>query len=171
MKKENIKAINLEDFKNIPHTIIYNDNNTAILRNIKYPQTPKEVKLNCLVICFCEEGETTFHINHRKYTLRKDFCAILPPGTIISRGEESFHSIKTVAVAQSFLEEIICFNKETLNIMHYLYNNPIQPTGQASSYKMYLYKELLLTLINEESHVYSKQTRRFHFTGRYGRIY
>jgi AraC-like DNA-binding protein len=30
---------------------------------------------------------------------------------------------------------------------------------------MYLYKELLINLIQEEPHIYSKQTRRFHFAG------
>ena len=30
---------------------------------------------------------------------------------------------------------------------------------------MYLYKELLLNLLQEEPHIYSKQTRRFHFAG------
>ena len=30
---------------------------------------------------------------------------------------------------------------------------------------MYLYKELLMTLIQEKPHVYSKQTRRHHFAG------
>lgn len=167
MTKENIRAINIESFKEIPHSIIYTDNNIAILDNITQftLKHEKEVKLNCMIICFCEEGKISCQINHRKYILSKDYCAILPPGTIISCGEDSFSSAKIVAVSQSFLEEIICFNKETLNIIHYLYNNPIQPTGQATSYKIYLYKELLLTLIKEESHVYSKQTRRLHFAG------
>ena len=33
------------------------------------------------------------------------------------------------------------------------------------SYKMYLYKELMMTLVQEEPHVYSRQTRRFHLSG------
>ncbi len=167
MRKENIRLIKLEDLKRNSQQIIYTDSNIAILSSIKQftGKYDKEIKFNCMMIAFCEEGEVNFNINYRKYILKKDFCAILPPGTIISEGEESFCSIKIVAISQSFLEDIICFNKETLNIMQYLYNNPIQPTGQAASYKIYLYKELLMTLIKEDSHAYSKQTRRFHFAG------
>ena len=49
--------------------------------------------------------------------------------------------------------------------MHFLYKSPIFPINRTASYKMYLYKELLLTLIKEETHVYSKQTRRHHLRG------
>ena len=49
--------------------------------------------------------------------------------------------------------------------MHFLYKNPIFPINRTASYKMYLYKELLLTLIKEETHIYSKQTRRHHLRG------
>ena len=50
-------------------------------------------------------------------------------------------------------------------MLHFLSNNPIFPINRTSSYKMYLYKELLLALIKEEPHIYSKQTRRYHFAG------
>ncbi len=167
MTKQDIRSITIEDFKESPHAIIYIDNNIALLSNIKHftNRHEKEIKLDCLMMCLCEEGEIICQINHRTYKLQKDVCAILPPGTIISGESDSFHSIKIVAFSKSFLEDIICFNKETLNIMHYLYNNPIQPIGEKVSYKMYLYKELLMTLIKEEKHIYSKQTRRFHFAG------
>ena len=49
--------------------------------------------------------------------------------------------------------------------MHFLYKNPIFPINRTASYKMYLYKELLLTLIKEKPNAYSKQTRRYHFSG------
>ncbi|MBQ5663061.1 MAG: AraC family transcriptional regulator [Bacteroidaceae bacterium] len=167
MSKESIRLVNLESFKEFPQSVIYFDGNIAILGNIEHftLKNEKEVRLDCLMLCFCEEGEVSFNINHRRYILKKDFCAILPPGTIVGSGGDSFRSIKIAAVSKGFFEEIICFNKETLSIMHYLYNNPIQPTGQATSYKMYLYKELFLTLIKEKVHAYSKQTRHFHFAG------
>ena len=167
MAKDRIRLINLENFKEIPQAIVYVDRNIAILSNIRQftQKHEKEVKLDCLMFCFCEEGEAVCNINHRKYILKKDFGAILPPGSIVSVGSDSFRSIKIAAVSKSFLEEIICFNKETLSVIHYLYNNPIQPTGQAVSYKMYLYKELLMMLINEKEHAYSRQMRHFHFAG------
>jgi AraC-like DNA-binding protein len=49
--------------------------------------------------------------------------------------------------------------------MSFLYHNPVHPIKQRESYKMFLYKELLLTLTKEQPHVYSKQTRRYHLAG------
>ena len=166
MIDKSIKSIGLKEFKEQPHATLYTDSNVAILNSISHFTAGREVKLNCLLICFCEKGEITCNINYRKYRLKKDYCAILPPGSIVSGVDgDSFTSIKIIAVSKSFLEEIMCINRETLNVMHYLYNNPIHPVGRATSYKMYLYKELWLTLINEPTHAYSKQTRRHHLAG------
>lgn len=167
MAKESVRLINLEGFRKDPQSIVYVDSNIVMLNSIMQfvSKRDKEVKLNCLMILFCEEGEVNFCVNHKRYILRKDYCAILPPGTIIGEGGESAHGIKAIAVSHDYLKEILCFNKDSFSVMHYLYNNPIQPIGQMTSYKMYLYKELLMTLIKEEKHAYSKQTRRFHFAG------
>ena len=49
--------------------------------------------------------------------------------------------------------------------MSYLYHHPIFPINRNTSYKIYLYKELLWTLIQEKPHAYSQRTRSFHFAG------
>lgn len=75
------------------------------------------------------------------------------------------YTLNIAAASKSFLSEILTSTKEDWTIMHYLYYHPIYPVRPTASYKMYLYKELLMTLIQEEPHVYSQQTRRFHFAG------
>jgi AraC-like DNA-binding protein len=144
------------------------DENIGILNGINpiLQRHQNIAKLGCLLIAFCEEGEVLCNINGHQHLLQQDYCAILPPGTIIRPNLSTTpHTIKVAAIGQSFLTDTLDLKKETWNVLHFLSNNPIFPINRTSSYKMYLYKELLLALIKEEPHVYSKQTRRYHFAG------
>ena len=166
MKLENIKTITLEDLKAYTHLTIYMDENIGILNGINpiLQRHQNIAKLGCLLIAFCEEGEVLCNINGHQYLLQQDYCAILPPGTIVRPNlSTTSHTIKVAAIGQRFLTDTLSLKKETWNVLHFLSSNPIFPINRASSYKMFLYKELLLALIREESHVYSKQTRRYHF--------
>ena len=168
MKTENIKTITLEDLKAYTHLTIYMDENIGILNGINpiLQRHQNIIKLGCLLIAFCEEGEVMCSVNGHQYLLQQDYCAILPPGTIVRPNLSTTpRSIKVAVIGQSFLTDTLSLKKETWNVLHFLYSNPIFPINRSSSYKMYLYKELLLALIKEEPHVYSKQTRRYHFAG------
>ena len=168
MKAEKIKVITIEDFKDYPELIVYMDENNGILNgfNAIIQKNHDIAKLGCMLIAFCEEGEIMYSINGHQHLLQKDHCAILPPGTIIRPHlSNTSHTIKVVAIEQSFLADTLSLTKETWDVMHYLYKHPIFPINRTASYKMYLYKELLLTLIQEDPHAYSKQTRRHHLRG------
>ena len=54
MKKESIRAIGIEELKELPYTTLYTDSNIAILSNSGYftHRKEKEAKLNCLMIFF-----------------------------------------------------------------------------------------------------------------------
>lgn len=168
MKAEKIKVITIEDFKDYPELIVYMDENIGILNgfNVIIQKNHDIAKLGCMLIAFCEEGEIMCSINGHQYLLQKDYCVILPPGTIICpHHSNTSHTIKVVVIEQSFLTETLNPTKETWDVMHFLYKSPIFPINRTASYKMYLYKELLLTLIKEDPHAYSKQTRRHHLRG------
>ena len=168
MKTEKIKVITIEDFKEYPETIVYMDENIGILSgfNMIIKKSHDIAKLGCMLIAFCEEGEIMCSINGHQHLLQKDHCAILPPGTIIRPYLSSnSHAINVAVIEQSFLTDTLSFKKETWDVMLFLYKSPIFPINRTTFYKMYLYKELLLTLIKEKPHAYSKQTRRYHFSG------
>ena len=168
MKTENLPLIGLERFKQHPEHITYMDENIAVIDSPTEMIDINEdaVKLDCFLIVFCQEGKIMTNINGHQYILQKDYCAILPPGTILRNiALKQTYKIKIAAASPSFLNEVPIMTKDTWNTIHYLYNNPIHPVKPKSSYKMYLYKELLMTLIQEQPHAYSKQTRRFHFAG------
>ena len=168
MKTENLPLIGLERFKQHHEHITYMDDNIAVVDSLNEMMETNEnaIKLDCFMLVFCVKGSITTHINGKKHTLQKDHCAILPPNSIfrrITRSEQ--YTPKIVVASQSFLSDILCMNKTTWDIIHYLYHNPVHSVKPKMSYKMYLYKELMMTLVQEEPHVYSRQTRRFHLSG------
>ena len=168
MKTDSIKIITLEDLKQYTDLVVYMSENVTILNDINkiIRRNHYAAKLGCMIMIFCEEGEANFHINGNLILLQKGNCAILPPGTVIqSYTSETGLTSKIVSISQKFLTETLSLKKETWNIMSYLYHHPIFPINRNTSYKIYLYKELLWTLIQEKPHAYSQQTRSFHFAG------
>ena len=168
MKTNSIKIITLEDLKQYTDLVFYTSENVTILNDISkiIRRNHHVAKLGCMVTVFCEEGEANVHINGNTFLLQKGNCAILTPGTVIqSCTSDTFFSTKVFAVSQNFLTETLSMKKETWNILHYLYHHPIFPINRTTSYKMYLYKELLMALIQEKPHAYSQRTRSFHFSG------
>ena len=168
MNTKDLPHIGLERFKKHPEYTSYIDDDIAVIDSLSSIMNADEelAKMDCFMIVFCQEGDITLNINGNQHSLKKDFCAILPPGTVVRKVACNQPYVVKIAVASlSFLTEILSSSKETWNIIHYLFFNPIHPIQKASSYKLYLYKELLITLIQEQPHAYSKQTRRFHFAG------
>lgn len=169
MKTSKIPLIGLERFKEHLEYVTYIDDDIAVLDSLSKMLIADEediIKLDCFMIVFCQEGKLTLNINGQDFILQKDHCALLPPTSILRRLEQQHpYSVKISAASQKFLREFLAMTKETWDVTHFLLNNPIHPIKPANSYKMYLYKELLLTLFQEETNNYSKQTRRFHFAG------
>ena len=168
MNTKDLPHIGLERFKKHPEYTSYIDDDIAVIDSLSSIMNADEelAKIDCFMIVFCQEGDITLNINGNQHSLKKDFCAILPPGTVVRKVACNQPYVVKIAVASlSFLTETLSSSKETWNIIHYLFYNPIHPIQKASSYKLYLYKELLITLIQEQPHAYSKQTRRFHFAG------
>ena len=168
MNTKDLPHIGLERFKKHPEYTSYIDDDIAVIDSLSSIMNADEelAKMDCFMIVFCQEGDITLNINGNQHSLKKDFCAILPPGTVVRKVACNQPYVVKIAVASlSFLTETLSSSKETWNIIHYLFFNPIHPIQKASSYKLYLYKELLITLIQEQPHAYSKQTRRFHFAG------
>lgn len=168
MNTKDLPHIGLERFKKHPEYTSYIDDDIAVIDSLSSIMNADEelAKIDCFMIVFCQEGDITLNINGNQHSLKKDFCAILPPGTVVRKVACNQPYVVKIAIASlSFLTETLSSSKETWNIIHYLFFNPIHPIQKASSYKLYLYKELLITLIQEQPHAYSKQTRRFHFAG------
>lgn len=166
MKTETIRTITIEDFKSDPHLIDYVDENLIVLDNVEATfRTSASIKLDCFIIAFCIEGETTININHKKHRLKSDHCAVILPNTIVRHLHASHGcNLRIVAISSKFIREATGIRKETWDIGLYLYNNPIFPVNRNNSYKLYLYKEVALTCICAKEHAYSKEAKKHLFT-------
>lgn len=168
MKTKKLPLIGFERFKKHPEYIRYIDDNIAVIENVSSVMESNETasKMDCFMLAFCQEGSLFVQINGKNYQLDVNHCAILPPGTIVrNMNAEQSYVLKIAVASQDFLNDILSPSKDTFNIIRYLYHNPIFPVNPKESYKMYLYKELLMNLVQEEPHAYSKQTRRYHIAG------
>ncbi len=166
--KTDLPLIGLQRFKQHPEHTIYMDDDIAVMDNLSEMMESDEetVKLDCFLIAFCVKGHITVNINGQLHRLQKDYCAILPPNSILRKVvDNGSYTMKIAAISSAFMEEFLAPSRETWHTMSYLYHNPIHPIKQRESYKMFLYKELLLTLTKEQPHIYSKQTRRYHLAG------
>ena len=166
MKTETIRTITIEDFKHDPHLIDYVDENIIVLDDVEATsQEASLVKLDCFIIAFCVEGETTVNINNKRHLLTANHCAIILPNTIIRHLHASKGcTCRILAISSQFMKEATDSRKETWDIGFYLYNNPIFPINRSSSYKLYLYKELALNCISEKEHTYSKEVKKHLFS-------
>ena len=166
MKTETIRTITIEDFKRDPHLIDYVDENLIVLDNVDATFTNTDsAKLDCFIIAFCMEGETNINFNNKSHVLKADHCAIILPNTIVRHLHSSKGGIfRIVAISSTFMKKVTSSRKETWDIGYFLYNNPVFPINRNSSYKLYLYKEIVLTCINEKEHVYSKEAKKHFFS-------
>ena len=166
MKTKTIRTITIENFKRDPHLIDYVDENLIVLDSVESTlPNSAPVKLDCFIIAFCLEGETSININNKSHVLKAEHCAIILPNTIVRH----LHiiegcSFRIVAISARFMKEATHNRKETWDIGFYLYSNPIFPINRNSSYKLYLYKELALNCINEKGHPYSKEVKTHIFS-------
>lgn len=167
MKTETIRTITFDDLKKDSHLIEFVDDNIIVLDNLESPllTQPTDVKLECFTMVFCIEGESLVDISHQTHVLKKDFCAILVPNSIIRVHPEATPcKVRVVAFSPDMLKQINFRVKETWDIAYYLYHHPIFHIHRNISYKLYLYRELALTCINTAQHPYSREANRHLFT-------
>lgn len=161
-----IKTVGIEDFKRDPHLIDYVDENIIILDNVEATLSDANLyRMECFMMVLCLEGETTIDLNNRTYQLKAEQCAMILPNTLLRRSPKIERlSVRIVAISPDFLKSSIHLNKELWNIGYYLYHNPIFPINREASYKFYLYKELLMNCISEESKPFLKEAKKHLFS-------
>ena len=85
MEKENIRPIDIKDFKDSQHTLDYIDNDFAIVNSLEgIPDNNDIVRLECFIIAVCIEGCIQLDINYRTYQLKAGDLLLGLPNTVIS---------------------------------------------------------------------------------------
>lgn len=162
MKKEAIKNLNIEDFKPSSQWMDYVDNDFIVascMENLPYGNSM--IRMNFFLLVICAEGEIELHVNGKPYVLQANDAIIILPTMIISRTMFSpRHKVRMIGISTRFLQQYIKKEKDTDNILSYLYNNPIihdeQKENRIAQYYSH-YAELILSHIHGPSQRFHKE--------------
>ena len=167
MEKENIKTVNIEDFKDSQHTLDYIDNDFAIVNSLEgIPYSNDTIRLDCFLIAVCIEGCIQLDINHRTYQVQAGDLLLGLPNTVISHTMLSpKYKIRLAGFSTRFLQCIIKMEKETWNTAIYIHNNPVKSIGEGENDSVFrLYRDLIVGKINDEPHCYHREVIQYIFS-------
>lgn len=159
MGKEEIKNINIEDFKNSENSLDYVDDDFVIKNNpAEIPYSNGTIRLECFLIAVCVEGCIQLDINFKTYQLQAGELLLGLPNTIISHTMLSpKHQVRLAAFSTRFLQHIIKMEKDSWNTASYINKNPIKFIGETGNKIFNFYRDLILAKINDEPHLYHKE--------------
>lgn len=169
METTEIKTINIADFKDSKHLLYYVDDDFAVIDSLENDKINNHdsIKLDCLLIAVCIEGYIQLDVNLRTYQLQEGDLLLGLPGTFISHTMVSpCHKVQLICFSTRFLQRIFKMERETWNTAIHIHNNPIIENGKSgfSSKVSELYRDLIMTKLNDESHSYHRETMRYLFS-------
>lgn len=159
MEKNEIKTVNIEDFKAYKNIIDYVDDDFAIVSSLDgSPAGNDTVRLECFLLAFCMEGYIQLDINNKTYLLEDGYLLLGLPNTIISHTMLSpRNKIRLAGFSTRFLRGIVKMEKVTWNTAVYIHNNPVKHVGTDKHEIFNYYKNLIIAKINDAPHHYHRE--------------
>lgn len=160
MEQEEIKAIDIKDFRNSPHILDYADDDFVIVNSLEEgPYSNERIRLECFLIAICIDGCVQLDINSRTYQLQAGDLLLGLPNTIISHAMLSpKYKVKLACVSTRFLQSIVKMEKETWDTAMHIHKNPVQTVGHEGTGSIAgFYRDLIAAKINDEPHCYHKE--------------
>ncbi|MBD9091695.1 MAG: AraC family transcriptional regulator [Bacteroides oleiciplenus] len=160
MEKQNIKTVDIEDFKNSQHVLDYVDDDFAIVNSLDgIPYSEDTVRLGCFLIAVCIEGCIQLDINCRTYKLQAGDLLLGLPNTIINHMLLSpKHKIRLAGFSTRFLQRIIKMEKDIWDTAIHIHNNPVKSIGEDRDSPIFaFYRDLIVAKINDEPHCYHRE--------------
>ena len=167
MEKENIRPIDIKDFKDSQHTLDYIDNDFAIVNSLEgIPDNNDIVRLECFIIAVCIEGCIQLDINYRTYQLKAGDLLLGLPNTVISHTMLSpKYKVRLAGFSTRFLQRIIKMEKETWNTAVHIHNNPVKSVSDEEDNSVFgFYRDLIVAKINDEPHCYHREVMQHLFS-------
>lgn len=168
MENGTIKAVDIEDFKQVNQMIDYADDDFMVasyMENLPYKN--EIVRLNFFLIVMCAEGKIQLDINGKTHLLQTDEVLFCLPTMIMSNAMFSpGHKVRMVGFSTRFLQRMVKKEKDTGNVISYIYKNPIHHavSGEEKDPRFRYYTELIMSKINEPPHRYQKDILQFLFS-------
>lgn len=167
MEKENIKTVDIEDFRKSQHILDYIADDFVIVNSLDgIPYSNDTIRLNCFLIAVCIEGCIQLDINYRTYLLQAGDLLLGLPNTVISRAMLSpKYKIRLAGFSTRFLQRIIKMEKEAWNTVIHIHNNPVKSVGEGEDKSVFgFYRDLIVAKMNDEPHCYHKEVMQYLFS-------
>lgn len=167
MEQEEIRTIDIEDFKEDGDIVIYADNDCALINSLDTPVYYEgRIKLRCFLIVVCIEGRIQVNINGNEHLLKEgDLLLGLPNSIIESTMISPNYKVRIAGFSTRFLQRTFRMERETWDTAAYIYKNPvatISPCDNVTIPKMY--GELIKAKVNDERHGYHKEVMHHLFS-------
>ena len=165
--ENNIKSLNIEDFKGFEDFIDYVDDDLFISNRIDLmPYADAAVRLNFFLIVMCVEGRIQFEINGKPYQIESGDTLSCLPSMIVSDGMHSAGAqIRMIGFSTSFLRRTLKHGTDMRRIFNYLFQNPIRHThNQAEATYMHHYGALISSKIKDNTQRYRNQILEYIFS-------
>lgn len=167
MEKENIKTVDIKDFKDSQHLLDYIDDDFAIVNSLEgIPYSNETIRLECFLIAVCIEGCIQLDINYRTYQLQAGELLLGLPNTIINHTMLSpKYKVRLAGFSTRFLQRIIKMERETWNTAVHIHNNPVKTVGDGDDKSVFgFYRDLIVAKINDEPHYYHREVMQYLFS-------
>lgn len=167
MGKEDIKIIDIKDFKNNRSLLDYVDDDFAIVSSFEEaPHDYNTIRLGCFLFAICLEGRIQMDINYKTYQLEAGNLLLGLPNTVISHVMLSpGHKVRLAGFSTSFLQRIFKMEKEMWDTTIHIYNNPVKFIGKKEDKRIpTLYRDLIMAKFNDDAHSYHREVMQHLFS-------
>lgn len=161
MKKETIKNIRIEDFRNVEAGVDYVDEDIVMISDTSQLSYFKDlVRLECMLFAYCTDGTALLEINNKPYLLESGTSIVLLPTVLVyCPPAECPGRLQLLGFSTRFLGNMGELRGKNIETGFYLYNNPIlHAEDDWESYSAFeLYQQLIRIRIESKSHPCRKQ--------------
>lgn len=175
MEKEEIKTIDIEDFKSNKIIIDYLDDDIVIVNDLKgVPDSQNTFRLGCFLFVFCIEGCMQLDINYKTYQLNEGDILLGLPNTVIGRTLISpNYKIRLGGVSTRLLQRIIKVEREIWDTAIHIRNNPVRRVEESNDDNIFgLYRNLILAKLGDKTpHHYHKAVIHHIFSAFYCELF
>lgn len=165
MKQENVKTIEMADFKCYTHTIEYANDDFIVINSMEESlhSNNETFRMDCFLIAVCLEGNLQLDLNYNTYQLEADNMLLVLPNTLVSHAMVSpRYKIRMIIFSTQFLQRIVKMDKNTWDIFMHIQHNPIRPVKEEGEKGIFLfYQKLLIAKLNDEPHSYHKEVIQY----------
>lgn len=167
MEKENIRTVDIKDFKDNDHLLDYMDDDFAVVNSMEgAPYSSETIRLECFLIGICIDGCIQLDINFKTYKLQAGDSFLGLPNTIISHAMLSpNYKIRLAGFSTRFLRRVLRMEKDTWNTAVHIHNNPVKTISEDKDREVFeCYRNLIMAKINDEPHCYHKEVMQHLFS-------